>query len=123
MGHQKHRKPQGIPKRDDESVEGGSANRVQTGRGLIQKQDLRIKSQGSGQACTLYHAAGKLRRIAYRCIGGQAGQRQLHPGQLFCLGPFQACVLNQGDSNIFLQVQRSKKSAPLEEYAKPLFDL
>ena len=56
MGHQKHAEAKGVPKRNNQSVKGSGANRVEPGRGLVQKQHLRVQRQGPCERGSFDHA-------------------------------------------------------------------
>jgi len=59
VGDQEHAQPQRIAQGQDQLVELRRANRVEAGGGFVEKQDVRVQRQGSGQSRTLDHAAGE----------------------------------------------------------------
>ena len=96
------------------------ALRVQPGGGLVQKQQLGLQYQRTGQRGTLEHAAAELRRVlaAHRRI-------QPHGGQLLRSngidgGIVQRAVLTQRQANVLQHRQRTKQPAVLKQHTKPL---
>ncbi len=58
VGHHQNRETEAVAKPLHEFVVMRGANRIETGRRLVQEQKLRIEGQGAGEARPLPHAAG-----------------------------------------------------------------
>eukprot|EP00659_Diplonema_papillatum_P005423 gene5423-8274_t len=59
VGDQEHAQAQRIAQGQDQLIEGGGADRVEAGGGFVEKQDVRVQRQGTGQGRALDHAAGE----------------------------------------------------------------
>src|SRR5690606_21186719 len=55
-------------------------------------------------------------------VGGQAGQRQFLPGQVFGVVTRQAGVFDQRQRDVLLQVERGEQGAPLEQHTETPLD-
>src|SRR5690625_1294559 len=121
MGDQKDGKPQRIAQGPDQQVEGGSADRVQSCGGFIQKQDFRIQRQRPRQRDTFYHAAGQFGGILGPRIGRQAGQGQFHARHVLGIRPRQPAVFDQGQGDVFDHGQRRKQGTALEQHPEATF--
>ena len=63
-------------------IEFRGGDRVQAGRGFIQKQDFRVQRQGPGQAGAFAHSTGQFRGVFAGGIHVQAGHEDFQYGQL-----------------------------------------
>src|ERR1700736_1456438 len=63
MGHHEYREAEAAPQVPDQDVEVGSCYRIEPGGGLVEKDDLRIESEGAREAGALAHPPGQLGRV------------------------------------------------------------
>src|ERR1700733_10889709 len=108
---------------EDQLVELGSADRIETRSGLVQKQKLRIQCQRARQRGALYHAAGKLRRIFFRGIRGQPGEPDLEHCQLTTRLGVHVDVLDHGKLHVLRDCQGGVQRTLLEGDAVACFHL
>jgi len=92
------------------------ADRIETGRGLVEKKDVRVQRHGPGQTGPLGHATANLRGIIV-LEPGQAHQGELQGGQLPNLGGLEFRVLGQGQADVLGQGHGAEKRSALIEDA------
>src|SRR5690554_5312931 len=123
MGDQEYAEAEGVAQGENQLVEGCRSYGVQTGGGLVEKEDVRIQRQCPGQSSALDHAAGKLRGKLAPCVGRQASQGQLHAGQVLGVIATEAGMLDQRQGNVLGDGQRGEQRAALEQHTEAPFDL
>src|SRR5690606_10731350 len=60
MGDQEYAEAEGVAQGENQLVEGRGADGVEPGGRLIEKEDVRIQGERTGERCALDHAAGQL---------------------------------------------------------------
>src|SRR5690606_2509993 len=123
VGDQEYAQTQGVAQGENQLVEGRRSYGVQTGGGLVEKEDVRIQRQCPGQSSALDHAAGKLRGKLAPRVGRQASQGQLHAGQVLGVIATEAGMLDQRQGNVLGDGQRGEQRAALEQHTEAPFDL
>src|SRR5713101_484180 len=89
---------------------------IQSIRGLVEKQDLRVHRQRAGHGSAFLHATTKLRR---RVIleSFEADLLQFEPKDDFNRGIFEPCVFSKGQSHVFAHGHRAEQGTALEGHA------
>src|ERR1700730_15452935 len=67
IGYDKYRQAQTAPQIANQGVEIAGSDGIEPGRGLVEKDDLRIEREGPRKAGALAHPTGELRRIFFSC--------------------------------------------------------
>src|SRR5690606_11381306 len=101
----------------DELVEGGGADRIETGGRLVEKEDFRIEREGARKAHTLLHAAREFRGVKRARRVAQADHRDLDRGKLVhqLLGEVEMLAI--GNLDVLGDGERGEERAVLEEHA------
>src|SRR5882672_8628171 len=89
---------------------------IQSSRGLVEKQDLRVHRQRAGHGSAFLHATTKLRR---RVIleSFESDLLQFEPKDDFNCGVFQPGMFSKGQSHVFAHGHRAEKGTSLEGHA------
>ncbi len=122
MGDDDEGDPQAAGQLQDKLVEFGRGDRVQPGRRLVEKEDLRIEGHRPGDPRPLLHPAAEL---AGQVIGiaAQPDQAQLHHGDQFAGGRRQMGQLLHGEADVLQQGHRAEQRPALVGDADPAQDL
>ncbi len=117
MGDHHDGRAQAFLELEDEVIEPPRADRVQSGGGLIKKENIRIKRHGPGQPRPLAHAAAYFRGVKL-LESGQPHQRELEEHQLPDLRGRQVGVFAERDGDVFRQGHGAPEGAALVEHAE-----
>ena len=98
-------------------IEGRGADRVETGRRLVEEQQQRIQRQRARQRRALDHATRQLRRVLQGGIERQPDQPHLEQCQLIERARRQLEVLDHRQLYVLLHVERAEQRALLEGHA------
>src|SRR5690606_29080863 len=101
---------------DDEAVDDVRHNRVEAGRRLVEKDDLRLGGDRAGEGDPLLHAAGQLRRPELSYIRAEADARQLLERDDLRLRSRHALTLDQAEGDVLPDRQAVEQRAALEEH-------
>ncbi len=116
MRHHHDRGPEAGPKVEDQLVEPPSRHRIQPRRRFVEKEDLRIEGQRSGERRALLHAAADLR--GFEIIeSAEADEGKFHPSDAPDFAGRQARVLAERQRDVFQQRHRAEEGAALEEHS------
>src|SRR5450755_3932365 len=112
VGHDDKRDVQALCEAQDEQIELGRGNRVESGRRLVQKQDRRIEGHGARDRCALLHAATDLGgHVATECV--EADQLELHLGNEIDGIVVERRVFLERQADVFQQRHRAKQRTAL----------
>ena len=104
-----------------QTVEAVGADRVETGRGFVEEQDVGIEGHRPREAGALAHAAAQFRGMkAFEAA--QADQRQFVGHHLGDLGGREAGIEREGQGDVFGQRHRTPEGAALKEDAEAAVD-
>jgi len=123
MGDQEHRQPQRLLQLAGLFVERSRADRVQPGRRLVQKQQVRVQRQRARQPRPLLHPARQFRRIFGTSLGRETSHPDLVGGDF--VAQFRAdigIIFADRHFDIFRDGQRGKQRAALKQHAPTLAD-
>src|SRR5690606_40558074 len=82
MGDQEYAEAEGVAQGENQLVEGRRSDGVQSRGRFVEEQDVWIQRQRPCQSGALDHATGQLRGKLVPGVRRQAGQGQLHAGQV-----------------------------------------
>src|SRR5262249_53743926 len=116
VGDDDDRRLQAVAQLEDQLVEQPRADRIQSGRGLVEEENLRIQRHGARQSGALLHAAADLRGVEV-LESLQADQCQLERRYLANLRLGEAGELFERQADVLGQRQRAEQRAALVEDA------
>src|SRR6266481_2911783 len=89
---------------------------IQSSRGLVEKQDLRVHRQRAGYCGAFLHATTKLRgRVIFESF--EPDLLQFEPKDDFNSGVFQSSMFSKRQSHVFTHGHRTEQSSALEGHA------
>src|SRR5687767_13590024 len=107
----------------DQLVDDLAHDRIEAGGRLVEKDDLRLGRDGTGQGHALLHAAGQFSRIELRDIRAKADGSELPQRDLLGFGAVEALAGDQAERHVLPDRERIEQGAALEQHAELVHDL
>jgi hypothetical protein len=124
MGHHEYGETEAAFQIPDQFVKAAGSDRIEPGRGFVEKNDLRIESERACEACSFAHAPRELGRILLTGIFGQPHHADLNGGNLVHQAQrYSPVIFLQRDFDVLCDRQRTEQRAILEQYTPTVFKL